>query len=655
MSTLALDAENEKQQGHLPLEPFDVAYAIYETTGAEDDYRAFSYLHRFCESLPEPVHVLGRILGIYRGPKLKQGSHRARGGRRVSKEPHYRGIGRIRRHVLQRFGFLPSHHWFSNIDANLYSAIRWIATWNKQNSKAVVFAEDLERGLKIIELIFLFAQQIPVGLILVLLRPTEIDAVKLNKLRNWGVTVLLDGSEATLIKQVLAHNLPLYEFNSLVEMPLLPKRYPVINWQEALASTNLKIRNPEKVLFIRPDWMKCGSATTFTKLTHVFQERGAILIDVALQPYHLFCDRDTINAKLAEVETDLSTSFHFNLRRSFLPAALFKTAFRLLKQRSRTVAGFMPVFYQQCTIPNVVKKLIRSARIDYLYVNHYFSLPIAKDICPNQPLYLDTHDIQSLNFVSHDYHLKIRRRAYPFTQCLKEELAVIDQADRVTMVSREEIELVQRYRPEHDFFYYIPLPDAKGVAHYSYASKERKRSLEALIVASRNPANERSLRWFLNSIWTRIIDLPLQLTIVGNIDVSFKGQDYDKVEFTGIVDDLQSMYLKSDLVILPITNGGGIAIKTLEALQTGLPISCTRHAMRGLPLDVQQALPGSITDNDFIEDLIHLSTDSKALTLRKEQVELAHQRLVDMNFDAQMNRELDWICSRARGRQVANE
>jgi hypothetical protein len=77
--------------------------------------------------------------------------------------------------------------------------------------------------------------------------------------------------------------------------------------------------------------------------------------------------------------------------------------------------------------------------------------------------------------------------------------------------------------------------------------------------------------------------------------------------------------------------------------------------MRGLPLDVQQALPGSITDNDFIEDLIHLSTDSKALTLRKEQVELAHQRLVDMNFDAQMNRELDWICSRARGRQVANE
>jgi glycosyltransferase involved in cell wall biosynthesis len=650
MSTLALGTENEKQKGHLSLEFFDVAYAIYETTRAEDDYRAFSYLHRFYESLPEPVHVCGRILGVYRGPKLKQGSHRARGVRIVSREPHYRGIGRIRRHVLQRFGFLPSHHWFSNIDANLYSAIRWIATWNKQNSKAVVFAEDLDRGLKIIELIFLFAKQIPEGLILVLLRPTEIDSAKLNKLRNWGVTILLDAAEATPIQQVLAHNLPLYEFNSLIEMPLLPQRYPVINWHETLASAHLKIRNPEKVLFIRPDWMKCGSATTFAKLTHLFQERGAILIDVALQPYNLFCDRDTINAKLDEVETDLSTSLHFNLRRSFLPAALLKTAFRLLKQRPRTVAGFLPVFYQQCTIPRVVKKLIQSARIDYLYVNHYFSLPIAKEICPSQPLYLDTHDIQSLNFVSHDYHLKIRRRAFPFTACLQEELAVIDQADRVTMVSREEIDLIQRYRPEHDFFYYIPLPDAKRVALNTSTSRERKRSLAALIVASRNPANERSLRWFLNSIWIRIVDLPLQLTIVGNIDVSFKGQDYDNVEFTGMVDDLQSMYMRSDLIILPITNGGGIAIKTLEALQSGLPISCTRHAMRGLPSDVQQALPGSLTDNDFIEDLIHLGTDSKALSLRKEQVELAHQRLIDMNFDAQMNRELDWICSLARGR-----
>ena len=56
------------------------------------------------------------------------------------------------------------------------------------------------------------------------------------------------------------------------------------------------------------------------------------------------------------------------------------------------------------------------------------------------------------------------------------------------------------------------------------------------------------------------------LEIVGSIDSSFAGKKYAGITFTGVVDDLAASYRAADIVLLPITNGGGIAIKTLEAL-----------------------------------------------------------------------------------------
>lgn len=624
-------------------------YAIYETEGASDDYRAFSFLKRIEETLPAPVNVVARILGRYRGPSLRNQVVKAKGQKKSGKSPHQRGLGRIRRHVLSRFKFSPSFHWFSNIDANLYTSLLWMRSWNQRDSKAVVFAHNLERGLKLVELVFLFATEIPSGIVLVILGSSNLDPGKLATLRGWGVTVLLDGSEPLPIPVKGVEPLPAYEFDSLVERPLLAKKCPSADWSEILGNSGLSVRNPEKVLFFRPDWMKCGSATTFAKLSKLYQKRGAILIDVALQPHKMFCDRSDIAVKLAEVDEDLGPAFHLNLRRSALPVSLAKMIFYMLRERPRTIAGYMPIFYRQCTVPRAVQRLISKARIDYLYVNHYFTLPLAKGMRPDVPVFLDTHDIQSLNFVSHDYHQRISMRAAPFTECLKEELAIVDVADRVTMVSREEIDLVRQYRPKREHFYYIPIPEIFSASQASAPPPRPGQSpLNALIVASRNPANERSLAWFLKVVWPRVAPMAIQLTIVGTINRSFETYSHPKVSFAGLVEDLEAAYRHADLIILPITNGGGIAIKTLEAIQAELPIVCTPHAMRGLPLDVQQALPGSLTDVDMVNDLTQLVSSRQALETRAAQVRLAHQSLISMNFDAQMNQELDWICARGR-------
>ncbi len=147
--------------------------------------------------------------------------------------------------------------------------------------------------------------------------------------------------------------------------------------------------------------------------------------------------------------------------------------------------------------------------------------------------------------------------------------------------------------------------------------------------------------------------LPYQLTIAGNINRSFEIFSHPNVTFAGLVDDLPAAYRRADLIILPITNGGGIAIKTLEAIQAELPIVCTPHALRGLPLEVQQALPGCVTDIDMVSDLTQLVSSPDALQARAAQVRLAHQGLISMKFDVQMNQELDRICALGRTRASA--
>jgi glycosyltransferase involved in cell wall biosynthesis len=631
-------------------------YAIFDMAGEEDDYKSFSYLTRLDESLGGRVKIEGRILGRYRGPRLCKPSLRVRTFRTADDFPSRKALALFRA-VWRRIQSARSCYWFSSLGAKHLQALKWMQTWNQPDAKAVFFVQNPEAGLKLVELAFLYAKIPPKGMVVVLRCAETSDIQKLRPLEKWGIRVLLDGSGYSPPSNPSIQRIPSLHFDSLHEMPLRSSSLRNVDWDEELSRANLVQRSPEKVLFVRPDWMKCGSATTFGKLGKLFHDRGAILIDVALQPYKVSYDEITIQHKLAEVENDIAPSFHFNLRRGSRLHALLSIGARYLSTRPKTVAGFMPIFYQQCVTPDVVRKLIADARIDYLYVNHYFSLPLAKRLRSDRPVFLDTHDIQSLNFVSHDYHRHIRMRAAPFSACLDEELRFIDQADRVTMVSQDEIDLIGRHRPAADLFYYIPLPsgvplppERDGPERYKPGEDS---AITLLIVASRNPANERSLKWFLNTIWPFVAQGEAHLEIVGGISKSFVGETFDNVTFRGMVEDISCAYRQADVILLPITNGGGIAIKALEAIQYGKPIVATRHALRGLPASVYDVLGGCLDEQDFVADLSRLIASGAARERRRKAVHRIRDILTSMQFDEQMHAKLDLM--RSAGRSVSGE
>jgi glycosyltransferase involved in cell wall biosynthesis/polysaccharide pyruvyl transferase WcaK-like protein len=630
-------------------------YAIFDMAGEEDDYKAFSYLTRLDEGLEGQAEIEGRILGRYRGPRFCKPSLKVCAFRTADNLPFGRKFAFFRA-AWKKIQSARNCYWFSSLDGKQYRILKWMQCWDQPDAKAVFFVQNLGAGLKLVELAYLYAKTVPNGIIVVLLGDQNLDTQKLRLLEKWGVRILLDASNYSVSSLPSHPHLPSLHFDSLGEMPLRSSKVSNVHWVEELTAAHLVQRNPEKVLFIRPDWMKCGSATTFGKLGKLFHDRGAILIDVALQPYNIPYGRIAIEHKLTEVENDIGPSFHFNLRRGSRLYALLAIAAGYVRTWPKTVAGFMPIFYQQCVTPVSVRKLIADARIDYLYVNHYFSLPVAKRLRSGRPVFLDTHDIQSLNFVSHDYHRHIHIRAAPFSACLNEELSFIDQADHVTMVSRDEIDLISKYRPTTDFFYYIPLPSEAmqpSAEERPDGKPDENAAVSLLIVASRNPANERSLKWFLNVIWPSVTKGGAHLEIVGGISKSFTGETFDNATFHGMVDDISCVYREADVVLLPITNGGGIAIKALEAIQHGKPIVATRHALRGLPAAVYDVLGGCLDEQEFVADLSRLIASSTARQRRGEAVHRIRDILSSMRFDEQMHAKLDLM--RAAGRSAGGE
>ena len=103
-------------------------------------------------------------------------------------------------------------------------------------------------------------------------------------------------------------------------------------------------------------------------------------------------------------------------------------------------------------------------------------------------------------------------------------------------------------------------------------------------------ANEEGLRWFLESVYPH---LPPHLSI----HVAGKGADWlteksPNIHYRGFVPDAQEFMAQAKVVAIPTLSGGGIQIKTLDAIASGSLIVATPVAVRGIsnpPQTVQVA------------------------------------------------------------------
>jgi hypothetical protein len=409
------------------------------------------------------------------------------------------------------------------------------------------------------------------------------------------------------------------------EYPFASRRGPDADWSRILSAVTPRHRAPV-VLFLRPDWPHCGSFTTFKNIALRYAQRGTVLIDVAVNENKLKYSDSDASDRLWDSRNDLSPAFTYAAARSrTLPARWGRKA----RRRDGLVAEHVGR-YAWAAAPRWFRKLLCASRPDYAYVNHYFTLDYLRRLKLEIPVLLDTHDIQAVNYVHHKYSSRSKGRSETFSQLLENELGFFRRASAIAFVSADELDLVAPMLPGVDMFHFIAVPKIVPIMR-----SRRDDGSRVLIVASRNPANEANIDWFLQNVWPRLQGTGAALDVVGTISGYFEGKPVPVAcTFHGSVPSLVTYYGNCDVVALPIVTGAGVAIKTIEALLHERPICATPHAFRGLGHAVGSLFPRLDDAVAFAEDLRSLIEDPGAARRRLELCREAARALAPEKFDA---------------------
>jgi polysaccharide biosynthesis protein PslH len=111
-------------------------------------------------------------------------------------------------------------------------------------------------------------------------------------------------------------------------------------------------------------------------------------------------------------------------------------------------------------------------------------------------------------------------------------------------------------------------------------------------------ANIHGLKWFVRNVLDQV---NIKLQIVGSGMDKLKNEFvHPKIEFLGFVSDLSSLLIKADYVVCPVFIGGGMKVKTCEALMYGKNIIGTKEAFEGYEIDYTKVGANCNNKEEFI-------------------------------------------------------
>lgn len=154
--------------------------------------------------------------------------------------------------------------------------------------------------------------------------------------------------------------------------------------------------------------------------------------------------------------------------------------------------------------------------------------------------------------------------------------------------------------------------------------------------------NLQGLIWFSNEVIPEILkaDPQVQFYHVGAYREECKGLLHPAIKLVGYVDDITAHMNSSIIHAVPIKIGGGIRVKILNSMASGIPIVATPMAAQGILVENHQDVELADDGNDFAQALLSL-LDSRekreqlianglAIIKRHYSKYIVHQRIANV-------------------------
>ena len=240
-----------------------------------------------------------------------------------------------------------------------------------------------------------------------------------------------------------------------------------------------------------------------------------------------------------------------------------------------------------------------------VYLNKINDLIKYKTNFSNTRTIISIHDIISQSFLRKSEKNPILgievARLFKFEKELYSsvnELWVLSKKDRnilTSLFSIPESKIVVKHPPLSEFIYKIKR-DIEQIENKSLL----------FWAAMNRPENEQAAINFIQKCFTylRKIDPEYKLYIVGsNPSAKIKQFENENIIVTGFIEDPSHFFEKAQIGIVPLLQGAGIKLKTLEMLQAGLPVISTSVGAEGIENST------NIFVNDNFSDWVNIITN----------------------------------------------
>lgn len=181
---------------------------------------------------------------------------------------------------------------------------------------------------------------------------------------------------------------------------------------------------------------------------------------------------------------------------------------------------------------------------------------------------IDTHDLISRRQES----LETVRAGVPVNRL--DELKALSHYDYMMMIQRTEMSVVDTWGFQGRILYVPP--------HFTAATSEAAKPRRGTVgfIGAATDANYDALAWFLEYVWPFFWQRNLELRIAGSVGNRLSAPP-PSASILGHV-EIDEFYNSIDIAINPAQWGGGLKIKTVEALSRGVPIITTTEGAAGL-------------------------------------------------------------------------
>lgn len=273
--------------------------------------------------------------------------------------------------------------------------------------------------------------------------------------------------------------------------------------------------------------------------------------------------------------------------------------------------------YQYRYIPAIkyIRKVIKLWQPEVIHVDHVNSSQFLPNLIwlkfnlKSPPvLILENHNLNHIIFKTRFLETrKFIRKVYLFLEgSLNYLYGVINYGryDHIFSISDSETKYLKKYYKSvstQPLVYPFPTP------------VKNKKSIEKnniLFIGNLSwPPNEVAVQWFIESIFPLVkLSVPgAVFHIVGKYNKKFNRYNKNPdLVFWGYQNNIAKFLRKANVFVLPFKTGGGVRIKSLTALQYGIPIVSTKLGADGLKLRNQKDILLADSDSIFADAIIKL-------------------------------------------------